>query len=54
MNKIIIIDEKKKFKPKRIINHKLFELLLYMIGYAIVLITVSTIFNNTFYINSDY
>lgn len=45
---------KNNHKPKKIINNKLFEWLLYMIGYAIVLITVSSIFNNTFYINNDY
>ena len=52
MKKIIIVQEEKKHK--RIINNKLFEWLLYMIGYAIVLITVSTIFNNTFYINNEH
>lgn len=54
MKKIIIIDEKNSSKRKRVINNKLFEWLLYMIGYAIVLITVSIIFNKTFYINNDY
>jgi len=54
MKKIIIIEEENTSKHKRIINNKLFEWLLYMIGYAIVLITVSSIFNNTFYINNEY
>ena len=53
MKKLIIVEETSK-KHNRIINNKLFEWLLYMIGYAIVLITVSTIFNNTFYINNEY
>lgn len=54
MKKMIIIEDKNNPKPIKIINNKLFEWLLYMIGYAIVLITVSSIFNNTFYINNDY
>ena len=54
MKKIIVIEEKGSKKYNRIINNKFFEWFLYMIGYAIVLITVSTIFNNTFYINNDY
>lgn len=53
MKKLIIVEEINK-KHNRIINNKLFEWLLYMLGYAIVLITVSTIFNNTFYINNEY
>ena len=54
MKKLIIIEEHSNTKSTRIINNKLFEWLLYMIGYAIVLITVSTIFNDTFYINNEY
>ena len=54
MKKIIIIQDDKKDNHKRIIKNKFFEWLLYMIGYAIVLITVSTIFTNTFYINNAY
>ena len=54
MKRIIIIEEENNPKHKRIINNKLFEWLLYMVGYAIVLITVSSIFHNTFYINNDY
>ena len=53
MKKLIILEETNK-KHNRIINNRLFEWLLYMFGYAIVLITVSTIFNNTFYINNEY
>ena len=53
MKKIVIIEESSN-KNNRIINNKFFEWLLYMIGYAIVLITVSTVFNNTFYINNQY
>ena len=55
MKKLIIIEEESSIKKrKKIINNKLFEWLLYMVGYAIVLITVSTIFHNTFYINNQY
>ncbi len=54
MKKKVIIEEKNNPKPKKIISNKLFEWLLYMIGYAIVLITVSTIFNKTLYINNEY
>lgn len=54
MKKLIITKEQSNKKNTRIINNKLFEWLLYMIGYAIVLITVSTIFNDTFYINNEY
>ena len=53
MKKLIIVEENSK-KHNRIIDNRLFEWLLYMLGYAIVLITVSTIFNNTFYINNEY
>ena len=53
MKKLIIVEQTNK-KYNRIINNRLFEWLLYMLGYAIVLITVSTIFNNTFYINNEY
>ena len=38
----------------KLFKNKLFEWLLYMICYAVVLIMVSTIFNKTFYINNDY
>lgn len=54
MKKLIIIEENSKDQNRRIIKNKLFEWLLYMVGYAIVLITVATIFNNTFYINNEY
>lgn len=55
--KIIIIDEdtsSKNKKYKRIINNKIFEWLLYMLGYSIVLILVSILFNSTLYIDNSY
>lgn len=39
---------------KRLVDNKLFEWVLYMIGYAIVLITVSVLFHKHFYINPKY
>ena len=53
MKKIIIIDEKNENNNKRLINNKFFEWLLYMIGYAIVLITISLLFDSL-YINNKY
>ncbi|MBQ8681857.1 MAG: phage holin family protein [Bacilli bacterium] len=58
MKKLIIIDEsdnnKEKNHFKRLINNKIFEWLLYMVGYAIVLIAVSCMFKDSFYINNQY
>lgn len=58
MKKHIVIEDinnKKEVKPfKRLVNNKFFEWLLYMIGYAIVLIAVSVMFDNTLYINNQY
>lgn len=58
MKKRIIIEEvsieKDKLPFKRLVNNKFFEWLLYMIGYAIVLIAVSLMFDKTFYINNEY
>ena len=58
MGKRIIIEEEHNPKNsnhfKRLINNKFFEWLLYMIGYAIVLIAVSCMFGKTFYINHQY
>ena len=56
--KIIIIDEEnnssKNNRFKRLVNNKLFEWILYMIGYAIVLISVSFLFQKSFYIDNHY
>lgn len=55
--RVIIIEEStsKEFKQRRrLVHNKLFEWLLYMIGYAIVLITVSVLFHKTFYIDNHY
>lgn len=58
MKKRIIIEdvsnENEVFPFKRLINNKFFEWLLYMVGYAIVLIAVSLMFDNSFYINNQY
>ncbi len=58
MKKTIIIEEesnpKNKNHFKKLINNPIFEWLLYMIGYAIVLITVSVLFKKTFYISNAY
>ena len=39
---------------KRLVNNKFSHWLLYMVGYAIVLIAVSVMFDKTFYINNEY
>lgn len=58
VKKVIVIDEelnkRKHSHFKRLVNNKFFEWLLYMVGYAIVLITVSVLFQKTFYINHEY
>ena len=59
MRKHVIIDEVKKDNEKVIfkglVSNKFFEWLLYMVGYAIVLIAVSVMFDNkVFYINNQY
>ena len=45
----VIIKEKNKIRL-----NKLLEWLIYMIGYSVVLITVSIIFKNTLYIDNSY
>lgn len=55
--RIIIEDVSNKREGKgfkRIINNKFFEWLLYMVGYAIVLIAVSIMFGDSFYISNRY
>lgn len=52
MKKLIIIDENKKTRT-RIIENRIVEWLLYMLGYAIVLIVMSILFKSL-YISSDY
>ena len=54
MKKLIVIEEKNNNKKrKRLINNKLLEWLLYIVCYAIVLITVSLLFKS-FYISREY
>ena len=48
--KIIIIDEGKN----KVRLNRLFDWLLHMVGYALVLIAVSLIFDDTIYIESSY
>lgn len=56
-NRKIIIEETSQknnnSKFHRLIQNKYFEWLLYTIGYAIVLMIVSKLFKNSFYINSS-
>lgn len=52
--RIIIEDISNKDKRVRLVSNKFFEWLLYMVGYAIVLITVSLLFDKTFYISNEY
>ena len=56
MKKQIIIEDvqQKRKKFHRLIGNKFFEWLLYMIGYAIVLISVSLLFQKSFYIDNRY
>ena len=56
MKKVVIIEEEGNsgIKFHRLVNNKFFEWLLYMFGYAIVLILVSVLFSKTFYINNQY
>ena len=49
--KKIVIEEKNHTK---LINHPIINWLLYMLGYAIVLIGVSLMFRKSFYIDSSY
>lgn len=53
MKKMIIIDEESNKKNNKLISNKFIEWLLYMIGYAIVLITTSVLFDSL-YINNKY
>lgn len=56
MKKIIETDtsvKKEKRKYNKLINNKFIEWLIYMIGYAIVLVTVSVLFTS-FEINNQY
>lgn len=62
MKKKIIIEEegnkrkitiKEYYKINRLVKNKFFEWILYTIGYAIVLMIVSKLFKNSFYINNS-
>ena len=53
MKKVIIIDETEKKNGKRFIENRFFEWLLYMIGYAIILILMSIMFKSL-KISSEY
>ncbi len=57
VKKTMIIEEKnnlKEKKLKRLVSNPIFEWLLYMLGYAIVLISISCLFHKTFYIDPNY
>ena len=55
MKKQIIIDEETtKNSQNKLIQKKFIEWLLYMIVYALVLITISHLFKKTFYINTKH
>lgn len=58
LKKRIIIEDAGNLKEgnhfKKLVDNKFFEWLLYMVGYAIVLIAVSVMFSKTFYINNQY
>ena len=49
-----VYEENENVTFKRLVNNKFFEWLLYMVGYAVVLITVSCMFGKAFYINNQY
>lgn len=54
MKKIVIIDEENsKLQRKKIFSNRIVEWLLYMVGYAIVLITASVLFKSL-EINNQY
>ena len=57
MKKMIIIEEdngSQEKKIKKLVSNPFVSWLLYMVGYAIVLISVSVIFKKSFYIDSRY
>ena len=58
LKKRIIIEDVGNLKErnhfKKLVDNKFFEWLLYMVGYAVVLIAVSVMFSKTFYINNQY
>lgn len=60
MNRTLIITTSSKNKNTRkpprnkLTNNKFLEWFLYMLGYAIVLITVSCMFSKSFYISNEY
>lgn len=58
LKKRIIIEDAGNLKEgnhfKKLVDNKFFEWLLYMVGYAVVLIAVSVMFSKTFYINNQY
>lgn len=57
MRKRIVVSDvrdSRAFSFKRITDNRFFAWLLYMVGYSIVLITVSSLFQKHFYINFCY
>lgn len=58
VKKIIVVEEvnngDKRNNFRKLVNNRMIEWLLYMFGYAIVLIVVSVMFSKTIYINNQY
>jgi len=52
--KIIIEEENNENIDKKELNNKLIEWLIYMVGYALVLILISVIFKKSFIIDNSY
>lgn len=52
--RIVIEDVSNKDSRQRVVNNKFFEWLLYMVSYSIVLIVVSLLFGDSFYISNKF
>lgn len=52
--RIVIEDVSNKYSRQRVVNNKFFEWLLYMVSYSIVLIVVSLLFGDSFYISNKF
>ena len=52
--RIVIEDVSNKDSRQRVVNNKFFEWLLYMVSYSFVLIVVSLLFGDSFYISNKF
>lgn len=52
--RIVVEDVSNKDSRQRVVNNKFFEWLLYMVSYSIVLIVVSLLFGDSFYISNKF